>query len=371
MDTDVASGPTARGSGPPGADQAAGGKKGAARSGIEIARGFHHDLVGPLIARALPGLRYAAARLGSGSDVLGLDDRTSRDHDWGCRLTVLVDGADAAVLPRLAAALDDLPETYAGLPVRLPTTWDPTVSHKVQVETVGGFTRGRLGVGPQLSTVDWLTVTGQAVLEVTAGPVFADTTAELAPVRAALAAYPPQVERYVLAAGWQRVAQRMPMVGRTAQRGQDVGSRLLAGTLVADLTALAFVVCRRWAPYEKWREAVFRRLPVADELAGPLRTALTADDWTGREDALAEAVTVLAAAQRDLGLPAPRVGPFFDRPYRSVEVPAELTEAITDPDLAGLPLVGSLEQWIDSTDVLARPENRPGAAAAYRAWLAR
>ncbi|HEY3501863.1 MAG TPA: DUF4037 domain-containing protein [Actinocatenispora sp.] len=366
MDTEVASGPAARGSDPPAA-----GEESAARSGIDVARGFHHDVVKPLIARALPGLRYAAARLGSGSDVLGLDDRTSRDHDWGCRLTVLVDEADAAARPRLVAALDDLPETYAGLPVRLPTTWDPTVSHKVQVETVDGFTRSRLGVGPHLSTVDWLTVTGQAVLEVTAGPVFADTTTELAPLRAALATYPPQVERYVLAAGWQRVAQRMPMVGRTAQRGQDLGSRLLAATLVADLTALAFVVCRQWAPYEKWREAAFRRLPVAHRLAGPLRTALTADDWAGREAALAEAVTVLAAAQRELGLPAPRIGPFFDRPYRSVEVPAELTDAITDPDLAGLPLVGSLEQWVDSTDVLARPENRPGAAAAYRAWLAR
>lgn len=339
-------------------------------TGVDVARGFHRDVVGPLIARALPGLRYAAARLGSGSDVLGLDDPTSRDHDWGCRLTVLVDEADAAALPRLADALDALPDTYAGLRVRMPTTWNPAVSHEVQLDTVGGFARSRLGVGPRLSTVDWLTVTGQAVLEVTAGPVFADTTTELAPLRAALAAYPPQVERYVLAAGWQRVAQRMPMVGRTAQRGQDLGSRLLAATLVGDLTALAFLLSRRWAPYEKWRETALRQLPVAARLTGPLRAALTADDWTDRESGLADAATVLAAAQRDRGLPAPRVVPFFDRPYRTVEVPGELVDAITDPELVGLPLVGSLEQWVDSTDVLARPENRPGAAAAYRAWLA-
>jgi hypothetical protein len=57
--------------------------------GAELARMFHTEAVGPLLARKLPWLRYAAGRLGSGSDVLGLDDATSRDHDWGCRLTPL------------------------------------------------------------------------------------------------------------------------------------------------------------------------------------------------------------------------------------------------------------------------------------------
>jgi hypothetical protein len=58
-------------------------------SGRELAAAFHREVVGPLLARALPRLRYAAARLGSGSDVLGLDDTMSRDHDWGCRAAPL------------------------------------------------------------------------------------------------------------------------------------------------------------------------------------------------------------------------------------------------------------------------------------------
>jgi hypothetical protein len=63
-----------------------------ALAGAGLARLFHADVVAPLLARELPRLRYAAGRLGSGSDVLGLDDPMSRDHDWGCRLTLLVDG---------------------------------------------------------------------------------------------------------------------------------------------------------------------------------------------------------------------------------------------------------------------------------------
>ena len=76
---------------------------------------FHADVVGPLLARRLPRLRYAAGRLGSGSDVLGLDDATSRDHDWGCRLTLLVDEPDSGVLPQVSELLErELPDTYQG-----------------------------------------------------------------------------------------------------------------------------------------------------------------------------------------------------------------------------------------------------------------
>ena len=31
-----------------------------------------------------PTCRAPPGRLGTGSDVLGLDDETSRDHDWDC-----------------------------------------------------------------------------------------------------------------------------------------------------------------------------------------------------------------------------------------------------------------------------------------------
>ena len=331
----------------------------------------------PLLSRALPGLGYAAARLGSGSDVLGLDDGMSRDHDWGCRLTLLVDEDDRAQVPQISRLLEEtLPERFGEFPVRFPLTWDPSVSHRVEVATVGGFAASRLGVDPTrgLSALDWLTVTGQSVLEVTAGPVFADRTRTLAAVRSLLSWYPPDVERYALAAGWQRLCQLLPMVGRTAEAGDELGSRLLSAGLAHDLVWLAFALSRRWMPYAKWRGTVFRSLPVAVRVGPLLDIAAAAPGWRERENALAAACEVLLDVQREHGQPAPAnaVIPFFDRPYRTVDqaVPQALLAGITDPEVARLPpMIGAIEQWADSTDVVASPGRRAALQTAYRAWM--
>jgi len=353
-------------------------------SGTELGAAFHRDLVGPLIRRELPRLRYAAARLGSGSDVLGLDDAMSRDHDWGLRLTVLVDEADrAAVRPLTELLACGLPDRFRGLPTRFATTWDPAVSHRAEVATVADFAVSRLGINPQadpagLSSLDWLALTGQSVLEVIAGPVYADSATELAPLRRRLAWYPADVERYVLACGWQRLSQRMPLVGRAADTGQPLQSRLLCAGLASDLISLAFLLHRQWEPYEKWREALFARLPCAADLSGPLATAVTAAGWPEREAALAAAIEVLAALQRRAGLPTPAAAMqgFFDRPYRTVAdaLPELLLAGISDPALARLAgqaaLGGSVGQWVDSVDVLTPPPRRAALAAVYRNWLA-
>jgi Domain of unknown function (DUF4037) len=345
--------------------------------GAELARAFHEDVIAPLLSHALPRLRYAAARLGSGSDVLGLDDVMSRDHDWGCRLTLLVDAADRSAVDQVNELLDrDLPPAYRGLPVRFATTWDAAESHRVEIATVGDFAASRLGVDPLrgLSALDWLTLTGQAVLEVTAGPVFTDRTAELTRVRQVLRWYPPDVERYILAAGWWTVSEQMPLHGRTAQRGDELGSRLAATAAAASLMRLAFFLHRRWPPYAKWLGTLLTALPAAGDLTGPLRAAMTAARWQDREDALSTAAALLLDVQRDQGLPSPgpAVAPFWDRPYRHINpaVLRALTADISDPDLVRLPPgVGSIEQWVGNAEILSHPHRRPAVAATYRAWI--
>lgn len=262
-------------------------------TGIDLSRAYHDDVVRPLLQAWRPGLPYAAGRLGSGSDVLGLDDATSRDHDWGLRLTLLVDERDvAAVDARLEAAL---PAEHAGLPVRFATTWDPVVRHRVEVATPRGFARSRLGIDPttDLDAAGWLALTGQSVLEVTAGAVVHDGPGELAAVRDRLAWYPHDVWLHVLAAEWARVGQELPFVGRTGLRGDDAGSRVLAARLAGSLLRLGLLLERRWPPYPKWLGTAFAGTPAATTAGPHLDRALAAETWQERDAALGAACDAL------------------------------------------------------------------------------
>lgn len=338
-------------------------------SGIGLAQTYYDDVVRPLLEDWRPGLPHAAARLGSGSEVLGLDDATSRDHDWGLRLTMLVDAADVdAVDAYLESAL---PAEHAGLPTRFATTWDPEVRHRVEVATPRGFARSRLGLDPitELDAGGWLALTGQSVLEVTAGRVFHDGTGELAAIRDRLRWYPDELWLHVLAAEWARVEQELPFVGRTGSRGDDVGSRVLAARLAGGLMRLGLLLDRTWPPYPKWLGTAFAGSAAGAAAGADLRRALGATTWQERDAALGDACDALYERQRALGLPALAGGAteqFFDRPFRSVRsgVPALLRDAAGD-GARGLP--SAVEQWVDAVDVLSFSERRVAVSRAAAA----
>ncbi|GGF01722.1 DUF4037 domain-containing protein [Mycetocola zhadangensis] len=331
-------------------------------SGIDLAHGYYTDVIAPLLAERWPGLPHAAARLGRGSDVLGLDDEMSRDHDWGLRLTLLVrTDAVSAVREHLTARL---PTEYAGHPTRFATTWHPLVTHQVEVDSPGNFAFSRLGVDATrpLTDVEWLSLTGQALLEVTAGPVFTDTSGELTAIRDRLRWYPDDLWRYVLAADWARIGQEFPFIGRTGSRGDDIGSCILTARIAQAAMRLGFLLERQWPPYSKWLGTLFSRLPRAGEAMPALHRASSADTWQEREAALAEALTLLHDLQRPLGLPGVDevFSSFYDRPFLGLGgVPEALRDSITDPAVRALPVgIGSIEQLSDNVNVLTSPAMR-------------
>ena len=326
-------------------------------SGAALSRVFYDELVGPAIGARWPGLPHAAGRLGSGSDVLGFDDAVSRDHDFGLRMNLLV---PRDVARQVDAHLDTvLPDRFSGYPARFATTWDPQVRHRVQVEDVDSFVASRIGVTAceALTVADWLSLTGQAVLEVTAGPVFVDTAGGLTAVRERLAWYPHDLWVYVVATDWARIAQELPLVGRAAERGDDLGSRVVASRLVDVAMHLAHLLERRWPPYAKWAGTSLSRLPHAATAAKPLYRALDAKDWRSREQGLVDALRTLNQLHGHIGLPAvdDPIEFFWGRPYRSIRdaVVSRLEDSVTDPAVRALPRgVGSAEQWSHNVDVL-------------------
>jgi hypothetical protein len=330
--------------------------------GAALSRDYYTDVVLPLLERRWPGLPHAAGRLGSGSDVLGLDDDMSRDHDWGLRLTLMVKADAVGTVHDFLAT--QLPPDYRGYPTRFATTWHPESTHQVEVATVADFVFSRLGVDASrpLTNAEWLSLTGQSILEVTAGPVFADTVGELTAFRERLEWYPDDLWHYVLAAEWSRVGQELPFVGRTGSRGDDAGSRVIAGRIAASMLRLGFLLERRWPPYPKWLGTGFDRLPAASAAGHALGRALSAATWVEREAGLGEALTALHALQRSLELPGvdTAVGPFYDRPFSGLGgIPEALLDSVTDPVVRALPPgIGSIEQVSDHVAVLTAPARR-------------
>jgi hypothetical protein len=345
--------------------------------GLSLNAAFYAEVVAPLLSP----WPHAAARLGSGSDVLGFDTERSTDHGWGLRLVVLVDPAS---VEDAARAIDvGLPDTYRGWPARYG--WDDhPVQHHVEVAALSCWLVTQLGVDPTLGlrTIDWLLIPQQTLLELTRGAVYRDDRGQLSRIRKELSEYPDQPWLWMVAAQWRRIAQEEAFVGRCAEVGDDLGSRLVAARLSRELMRLWFLLHRAYWPYSKWFGSAFQRLPDAERLAEALGAALNAAGYGERQAALEAAYGLVADRHNALGITA-RVDPqtrlFYARPYRVLMADrfAEATLAqVTDPDLAGLPLIGSIDQALDSTDLLDCPRlakrfeslyacSRPGATS-YR-----
>lgn len=331
--------------------------------GCTLAHDYYEQAVRPLLLVRWPALPHAAGRLGTGSDVLGLDDATSRDHDWGLRLSLFI---DAAMIEPVSSHLDTtLPNGFRGFPTRFAFTGHSSPRHHIEVDSARGFAIGRLGVDPLdgMPPLDWLSLTGQAVLEVTAGPVFADTTGELTTLRDVLHWYPDDLWRYVLACDWLRIEEELPLMGRAGERGDDLGSRVIAARIADMLMHLAFLLERRWAPYAKWRGTLFTRLTSASQLAPLLAATLGSPDWRVRQAAVCDALDILLTLQQDAGLPTPGPAtvPFWGRPFRQPNeaVASALLAGIADPEVRALPRGhGSAEQRTDNVALLVDPGAR-------------
>ena len=336
------------------------GGRGDVCAGARSGRTFHRDV----LAGIADNIPHAAAALGEGSEILGFDTERSTDHGWGPRAQIFV-RADA--VESLRARIDArLPETFQGWPVRYYRWQTGRVEHHVGVTTVGEWLTSHLGFDPRVSlTVGaWLGSPQQILLEVTGGTVFRDDSGELTRIREMLAWYPHDLWLWMMASQWQRLQDDESLIGRTADVGDDLGSRLVAARIAQGAVRLCFLQERRYAPYAKWLGSAFARLDAATEVGPLLHGVLAAADFASREHALVRLYETLARRHNALGVTAPlstATGAFAVgiggavRPFRVLNadrfVQACLA-SIGDEHLRRLPVVGSIDQITAPTDLL-------------------
>ncbi len=316
--------------------------------------------------------------------MLGYDTARSVDHDWGPRLQLFLSVEDSNRFGGEISTLlsEQLPKSIFGYPTNLITGDDGTtrhmqftdgpVTHGVEVTGLGTWFTTSLGFDARaaVTTLEWLSATTQTLASVTSGAVFHDGLGELSTAREALAWYPLDVWRYVLACQWQRIAEEEPFIGRCGEVGDELGSAVVAARLVRDIMRLQLLQHRRSPPYSKWLGSAFAQLPDAPHLVPQLAHAMSAFRSKEREQALASVYEHAARMQNRLELAPvtdPATRPFHDRPFRVLHAErfAEvLRTSIADPAIRQLPLIGAIDQWIDNTTAIGRQSSRRHAQQA-------
>lgn len=358
--------------------------------GLILCEAFYREAVRPILDEHFPRLPHSAALIGFGSDVLGFDTPTSRDHMWGPRLLLFLPEDQIGELraPILDALRQNLPVQFRGysthfgnpdgIGVRLPLPVERgPVDPLIQFHTLSSFWQQELGASPyeEPGVVDWLTFQQHPLLSLTAGKVFHDDLG-LERARARFAFYPREVWLYLIAAQWQLISQEEAFPGRAASMGDWLGARVVAARQAERLMRLCFLFEKHYPPYSKWFGTAFQRLESGPEMGTLLEQALPSSDYGGMESALAQAYTFAAILHNHLGITPPldpRTRAFSEwhllnggqeprseqitRPFQVLfagRFSQATYAAIMDPEVRRLiPFAGSVNQFmVESSDML-------------------
>ena len=333
--------------------------------GLKLSEEFYREIVRPILDGSFPGMTHAAGLIDGGSEVLGFDDETSLDHNWGPRLMLFLSAEDnRRFLEQIKHVLaNQLPCEFRGYPTNFtaptpenggaqilePIALGP-VNHHVSIQTVHSFFSDYLGfdIEQPLEPADWLTFSEQRLRTITKGAVFHDELG-LNTVRSRFDYYPLDIWLYLLAAVWTRIGQEEHLMGRAGMVGDEVGSALIGARLVRDVMRLCFLMEKTYAPYPKWFGSAFKQLTCAKTLWPVLQDVLGSDTWQTRENHLVQAYEDIAARHNALKLTEPlpeTVKFFYGRPFRVIAqhgFAEALLKKIQDPlvkRIAERPLIG-------------------------------
>jgi len=277
---------------------------------LELSRMLFEEEIEPIMEKEFPGLQYSAATLGMCSEVLGLDDEVSMDHEWGPRIMIYLSEQDKLRYSKDANQVfrKSLPTRYKGFNMmwRKPgvdvhkTT--QTILYHVYVGTVSD-SLGFSGIEAlPLQEIDWLKVSEQHLLEFTAGVVYKDDSGELARARELLAYYPDSVLRFLLMREWNTVGGEWFPIGRIGSRGDELGLQIQVAKIVQRFMRIAFMVSKRYFPYKKWFGTLFKQLPLACELEPMLLELLEEKRWQQVEEKIGKIASALLEQQNSLGI---------------------------------------------------------------------
>ena len=253
--------------------------------GLEISERYYFEYGAPMLKSEFPELEgiVAVGLCGSGSECMGYDDETSRDHDFEPSFIIFLppeEVVDRRLAFRLERAYDKLPDEYMGLRRNKDISFD-TGRHGVL--RAGDFFRSKVG-DPEgnLTLEQWLTLPEHYLLEATNGKIFRDDIGLVTEVRERLAYYPEDVRLKKLAAALFIAEQASDYnYERLLSRGDSAAAQLAIYEYVREVISAIFLLDRRYKPFYKWQFRALNESATFASLREDLEGLLTTGNTVG------------------------------------------------------------------------------------------
>jgi hypothetical protein len=303
---------------------------------LAVSRDFFTEIVQPILEREFPHETAQAAfgLFGLGSEALGLDDELSRDHHWGVRIDGLLPDT---VPPERRNEIQqtvraNLPSSYRGHSLRE----GHLAGAGLTLDTLPAFLARTVGLDyVPASYTDWLQVTDEDVIHVINGEVWHDPSGRFTEIRKAFQSYYPEPVRRRRIAHWCRYFSGMGTYAlkRALLRGNEYYAATAFGKAIRWGVQLAFLLDRRYFPYDKWLMAHLDRLPRLDTPVRPLvdEAVRLSTPWERKLELLHELADLLDTTMVADGLirPHPKYCPSPTSGYRLLEhAYAELIQSL-------------------------------------------
>ena len=120
--------------------------------GLKLSELFYLEIVKDLVENKFPDLKYSAALIGPGSEVLGFDTKRSTDHHWGPRLLLFICEKDLTLKKHITDFFSKkLPPKFKGFSTNfsnannigvqllLDVKAGQPINHRVEIYTINSF----------------------------------------------------------------------------------------------------------------------------------------------------------------------------------------------------------------------------------------
>lgn len=339
--------------------------------GIELNRRFFSEVIKPLLDKSYPNLTYSASLIGYGSDVLGLDNETSMDHNWGPRCQIFLSESDIKLKDELLTFFSEsLPLEFLGFPTNytdpaihyiqmMEATTEYPIRHLIEIDTFENYVSSYLGIKEisEINNVKWVGFTDQQLLEIVSGEIFYDGQNRLTTFREHINFYPDEVLKLKLAALWSCISNEEAFIGRSIELDDFIGLKMIASRIVNYLLKICLYLNREYIPYSKWFGTTLTKITSLSGIVNLAKETLIESDPKIIEEKLSVLYLKVLELHNSINILPKldcRIKDYHGRPYKVImadQIVDILVEDIKDEELKRLNVEKTvLDIKIDSID---------------------